>query len=116
MHVGPEEGRCVFGDKEVFIEDISLGRENNTVFTVTISDFDDIDYNIEAYTSPDLAMRRYLQTLEHIFKNESDVDNEGNDFIDAIIEIMDAYKMGVSFNDSVWFYNASVTFRTLRVV
>ncbi|MGM9580953.1 MAG: hypothetical protein ACI3U2_06965, partial [Anaerovibrio sp.] len=70
----------------------------------------------EVYTHIDLALRKYLQTLEHIFKNESDVDNEGNDFIDAIIEIMKTYKIGGSFNDSVWFNNTSVTFRTLRVI
>jgi hypothetical protein len=114
MHVESEEGRCAFGDKEVFIEDIFLARASNIVLVVTHKYPECC--SIEAYTYPDLALRKYLKTLEHIFKNESDVDNEGNDFIDAIIEIMDAYKMGVSFNDSVWFYNTSVTFRTLRVV
>lgn len=114
MYVGTEEERCVLGNKEIFITEIALNRKSNIVLVITHKYPEHC--SMEAYTFPDLAMRMYLQTLEHIFKNESDVDNEGNDFIDAIIEIMESYKIDEPFNDSVWFYNTSVTFRTLRVV
>lgn len=114
MYVGTEEERCVLGNKEIFITEIALNRKSNIVLVITHKYPEHC--SMEAYTFPDLAMRMYLQTLEHIFKNESDVDNEGNDFIDAIIEIMESYKIDEPFNDSVWFYNTSVTFRTLKIV
>lgn len=113
--IEPGKNECILGEKGVYMSTTSLDRDTHTVYTVTISASDDIDFNVAAYTCSSIAMKRYIQTLLWIFTNTSDSDNEGNNLADAIVLIMESYKHS-PFNDSVWFDNISMTFRTLKVI
>lgn len=113
--IEPGKNECILGEKGVYMSTTSLDRDTHTVYTVTISASDDIDFNVAAYTCSSIAMKRYIQTLLWIFTNTSDSDNEGNNLADAIVLIMESYKHS-PFNDSVWFDNISMTFRTLKIV
>lgn len=113
--IEPGKNECILGEKGVYMSTISLDRDTHTVYTVTISAPDDIDFNVEAYTCIDDAMKQYLRTVCWMYSNISDRDNEGNNFVDTIVLIMESYKHS-PFNDSVWFDDNSVTFRTLEIV
>lgn len=113
--IEPGKNECILGEKGVYMSTTSLDRDTHTVYTVTISAPDDIDFNVEAYTCIDDAMKQYLRTVYWMYSNISDRDNEGNNFVDTIVLIMESYKHS-PFNDSVWFDDNSVTFRTLEIV
>lgn len=113
--IEPGKNECILGEKGVYMSTTSLDRDIHTVYTVTISASDDTDFNVAAYTCSSIAMKRYIQTLLWMFTNISDSDNEGNILADAIVLIMESYKHS-PFNDSVWFDNISMTFRTLKVI
>lgn len=113
--IEPGKNECILGEKRVYMSTTSLDRDTHTVYTVTISAPDDIDSHIDAYTCIDDAMKQYLRTVCWMYSNISDRDNEGNNFVDTIVLIMESYKHS-HFNDSVWFDDNSVTFRTLKII
>lgn len=113
--IEPGKNECIVGEKGVYMSTISLDSDTHTVYAVTISAPNDIDFNIDAYTCIDDAMKQYLRTVYWMYSNISDRDNEGNNFVDTIVLIMESYKHS-TFNDSVWFDDNSVTFRTLEIV
>lgn len=113
--IEPGKNECVVGEKGVYMSTTSLDSDTHTVYAVTISAPNDIDSHIDAYTCIDDAIKQYLRTVYWMYSNISDRDNEGNNFVDTIVLIMESYKHS-HFNDSVWFDDTSVTFRTLKIV
>lgn len=113
--IEPGKNECILGEKGVYMSTTSLDRDTHTVYAVTISAPNDIDSHIDAYTCIDDAIKQYLRTVDWMYSNISDRDNEGNNFVDTIVLIMESYKHS-PFNDSVWFDYNSVTFRTLEIV